>query len=79
VELLIIVLVVLVVGGYWLSLHLHPYAQCEACKGTGKHRGALFGYAHRPCHKCSGNGRKQRSGAAGLNLGEPRKGRNRWY
>jgi hypothetical protein len=21
-------------GGYFLSIHLHPYTQCDACKGT---------------------------------------------
>jgi DnaJ-class molecular chaperone len=76
---LLLVVGVVVVVGYWLSLHLHPYTRCEACNGTGAHRGAVFGYALRPCHKCSGTRRKQRFGAARLYLGEPRKGRNWWY
>jgi DnaJ-class molecular chaperone len=76
---LLLVAGVVVVVGYWLSLHLHPYTRCEACNGTGAHRGAVFGYAHRPCHKCSGTRRKQRFGAARLDLGEPRRERNWWY
>jgi hypothetical protein len=54
-------------GGYFLSIHLHPYTQCDACKGTGRHRGAVFTYAQRPCHKCSGARRKQRLSAARRN------------
>jgi hypothetical protein len=38
VELLVVPVVVLA-AGFWLSLHLHPYTQCEACRGQGKHRG----------------------------------------
>lgn len=71
--LLVVVLLVLAGLGYWLSLHLHPYTRCEACNGTGKHRGGAFSYAHRPCHRCSGVGRKQRWGASRLGLGDPRK------
>jgi hypothetical protein len=51
-----------------------PVHAMRACRDQGKHRGGVFGYAHRPCHKCSGTGRKHPSGAAGLGLGEPRKG-----
>lgn len=64
--------------GYLLSLWLHPYTKCEACKGTGRHSGAVFGYAYRPCQKCSGGSRKQRLGARLLGFGEPRVGRSRF-
>lgn len=62
-ELLVFALVLLAIGGYWVSIRYHPYTQCEACKGTGKHKGAVFNYGFRRCHKCSGVGRKQRLGA----------------
>jgi hypothetical protein len=29
-------------AGFFASLHLHPYTRCEACKGTGAHRGSVF-------------------------------------
>lgn len=64
-------------GGYWASTHLHPYTQCGACKGTGKHRGGVFTYAHRPCHKCSGAGRKQRW-ALGQDIGQAPKPGKQW-
>jgi hypothetical protein len=43
VELLVVAVLVLA-AGFWLSLHLHPYTQCEACICTGKHRGGVFRY-----------------------------------
>lgn len=54
---------VILVGGYFVSLLLHPYAKCRACKGIGKHRGAVFAYARRNCHRCSGTGHRRRWGA----------------
>jgi hypothetical protein len=33
-ELLVVAMLVLA-AGFWLSLHLHPYTQCEACIGPG--------------------------------------------
>lgn len=71
-QLLVIVLLLLAVG-YAASIYLHPYVQCEACKGSGRHRGSVFNYGFRPCHKCSGVGRKQRLGARVLNRGQPRR------
>jgi hypothetical protein len=59
---------------YVLSLMLHPYTRCEACRRRGENResGALFSYAYRPCWRCRGRGSKQRFGAALLGIGEPR-------
>lgn len=56
--------IALVVGaGYVVSLILHPYATCGACRKTpGRHHGAVFTYAHRKCTKCGGTGRKLRVG-----------------
>jgi hypothetical protein len=63
-----------VVALYVLSLLLHPYAQCEACKRRGAQRehGMFFTYAYRPCWRCKGRGTKQRFGAALLGIGEAR-------
>ena len=70
------VLVLLVVGGYVMSLLLHPYTTCETCRGKGnKHYGALFSSAFRPCWACRGSQTKQRFGAWALGIGEPRKPR----
>ena len=63
---------------YVFSAWLHPYVKCETCNGTGKHSGALFTYATRPCHRCSGTGQKQRFTAALIGFGKPRKSMSRF-
>jgi hypothetical protein len=68
-------LILLVIAGvlvYVISAMLHPYVNCEACGGKGKHAGALFSKAFRPCHKCSGSGQKQRLTAAIIGWGKRR-------
>jgi hypothetical protein len=47
---------------YLISLRLHPWRNCRKCGGAGKHRGAMFSYAHRSCTRCGGNGRRARLG-----------------
>jgi hypothetical protein len=47
---------------YVVSLSLHPNAKCNRCKGAGRHRGALFSYAQRPCSSCKGRGVHPRLG-----------------
>lgn len=69
----------IVVVAYILSLYLHPYTQCGRCKGTSIHKGAVFGGAHRRCHKCSGTGRRQRLGAMVLKIGDPRRSTSRFH
>ena len=67
------VLIVLVGGGYVMSLLLHPYTSCERCRNGGRtHRGAVFSYGFRPCWACRGTQTKQRFGAWALGIGEPR-------
>jgi hypothetical protein len=58
------------VVSFVVSAFLHPYVRCGACKGAGRHRGAFFNYAWRPCHVCNGAGRKQRFTAAALGRGQ---------
>ena len=63
--------------GYIGSLFLHPYTNCDACKGSGRHYGAVFTWGRRQCHRCAGSGRKQRLGAKIIGRGEPRKSQDR--
>jgi len=58
---LIIVIIILVVG-YFISLRIHPLTKCRLCKGTGRHFGSMYTYAQRRCRKCGGNGRVDRLG-----------------
>jgi DnaJ-class molecular chaperone len=53
----------ILVGCYFISLLLHPYVKCRGCKGTGKQHGAVFAYARRNCHRCSGTGQRRRLGS----------------
>jgi DnaJ-class molecular chaperone len=56
------IVVLLMAGGYAVSLLLHPFRSCRGCKGTGRLRGTLFSYAHRQCTSCGGSGRHRRFG-----------------
>ena len=38
---LLVVPVVVLAAGFWLSFHLHPYTRCGACRGQDKHRGGV--------------------------------------
>lgn len=57
-----ILIIILVVVGYFISLRLHPLVKCKVCKGTGRHFGSVYTYAQRRCNKCGGNGRVDRLG-----------------
>jgi hypothetical protein len=59
---LIVVATVFAVG-YLLSLRLHPFTNCRACKGGRRHRAAIYSYAYRACRRCKGSGRMLRFGA----------------
>lgn len=72
-----LVAVVLIVGGYVVSLYIHPYVKCGTCNGGARHRGALFSYAARPCHGCSGTGQQQRLGSKLLGRGQRRRSSSR--
>ena len=63
--------VVLVAIGYVISLRLHPFTRCPACKGLrtpGRPHGSIYGYAHRRCRRCNGTNRQERLGTR-LGLG----------
>ncbi len=54
--------VIVAIIGYVGSLVVHPFANCRWCRGSGRHRGAVFMYSHRNCTRCGGTGRKVRLG-----------------
>jgi DnaJ-class molecular chaperone len=74
IDLLLVLVIVLVGGGYLLSAYLHPFRPCRACKGSGVHRGSIYRYASRTCSNCNGRGRFRRVGspAKGQAFGERR-------
>ena len=57
-----VLLTIAVVGGYFLSLVLHPWTKCLVCGGTKINRGLVYTYSHRTCWRCKGTGRKLRWG-----------------
>jgi DnaJ-class molecular chaperone len=59
---LIVVAAVFAVG-YLLSIRLHPFTNCRACKGGSRQRGAIYRHGYRTCRRCKGSGRKLRFGA----------------
>jgi hypothetical protein len=75
--LVLVLILVSAIAVYLGSCMLHPYVACETCEGKGKHSGALFTKASRPCHACSGAGQKQRAGAVLLSRGKRRKSTSR--
>ncbi len=60
---------VVVIGGYLLSLLLHPNTACGACKGTPRSYGSVYTKAFRLCSSCGGRGRERRLGARLLGIG----------
>jgi len=59
---ILVFLFAFVVGGYLLSLRLHPFSKCPRCKGKGIHRGGIFNYSTRACTKCKGRAIQPRLG-----------------
>jgi hypothetical protein len=62
------------IGGYLISLRLHPFTRCRACRGLatpGRPHGSFYTYAHRRCRRCGGTNRQERLGTR-LGLGGPR-------
>ena len=58
----VLLALVLWVGGYLISLRVHPYTRCRRCGGDGKHHGRLYPRAFRACPGCRGTGRRPRLG-----------------
>lgn len=73
----VIVIALLIVGGWWLSAKLHPYVPCKTCQGKGRHTGNWAKKSGRPCHACSGRGIKQRPAAKFFGIGQVTKSTSR--
>jgi DnaJ-class molecular chaperone len=58
----VIVVIVLFVAFYLISLRVHPFRGCPACRGTGRNQGSFFTSSHRRCRRCGGSGRQNRQG-----------------
>jgi hypothetical protein len=59
------------IGVYYLSLVRHPYVMCSKCHGQPKLKGGLLRYAHHTCPVCKGSGQELRLGRKLFNMGEP--------
>ena len=58
----LLLIAVAVVGGYLISLRLHPLRRCGSCSGSGRRFGTVYTYAQRRCRTCAGTGRRERLG-----------------
>jgi DnaJ-class molecular chaperone len=59
----LVILAIILAGGYFVSLRIHPLTRCRTCKMSGRHFGGMYKYAYRRCRTCGGTGRKDRLGA----------------
>lgn len=71
----LVIIIVVIVGGYLLSGFLHPFRPCRSCKGMGIHRGSIYRGSVRNCTHCRGRGRFRRGVAppVGQAFGESRR------
>ena len=65
----VVLFVVVLIGGYVLSLYLNPWVTCSRCHGKPRPRALVFGYAHHLCPKCKGAGQTRRLGSQLLGIG----------
>jgi DnaJ-class molecular chaperone len=59
---MLLLVIAILVGGYLISLRIHPLRKCPVCKMTGRHFGGLYKNSFRRCRKCNGSGRLDRWG-----------------
>jgi hypothetical protein len=59
----LVLLVAVVGGGYFVSLRIHPLRRCPTCSMTGRHFGGIYASSYRRCRRCDGSGRVDRLGA----------------
>jgi DnaJ-class molecular chaperone len=71
----LVIIVVVIFGGYLVSGYLHPFRPCRSCSGFGVHRGSVYRKALRNCTACGGKGRFRRGAAppVGQAFGEARR------
>lgn len=59
---MLLLFIAIIVGGYLISLRIHPLRKCPVCKMTGRHFGSVYKGSYRRCRKCEGSGRLDRWG-----------------
>jgi len=59
----LLVIGAVLVGGYFLSVLLHPLKVCPTCKGSPRSYGSVYTKSFRNCSRCGGSGRVRRFGA----------------
>jgi DnaJ-class molecular chaperone len=72
---MLVIISVVLFGGYLVSGYLHPFRPCRSCNGMGVHRGSIYRKSMRNCTNCGGRGRFRRAAAprAGQAFGEARR------
>jgi DnaJ-class molecular chaperone len=58
----LVVLVLVVVGGWLVSLWFNPWVKCSKCQNKPKIKGWIYSDAHHICDKCGGTGQQLRVG-----------------
>jgi DnaJ-class molecular chaperone len=58
----VLAVVLILIGGYVLSLYLNPYTTCSKCRGNSRLRGWMFSHTRHYCPKCKGTGLTVRLG-----------------
>jgi DnaJ-class molecular chaperone len=61
-EAIVVLAILLIGGGYVLSLKLNPWVKCSKCKNNPKIKGWVYNHAHHVCPKCQGSGQQLRLG-----------------
>jgi DnaJ-class molecular chaperone len=60
---IIILIVVVVALGYYLSLRVHPTTRCKRCDSSTRHYDLVYSERRRgSCPDCRGTGRRERFG-----------------
>jgi DnaJ-class molecular chaperone len=67
----LVALLVILGGGYLLSLRLNPWVACSKCQGKPKQQGWIYRSAHHICNKCGGSGQQLRLGRKLTGMGNP--------
>jgi DnaJ-class molecular chaperone len=58
----LILILIIVAVGYFVSLRLHPLRKCPRCNMSGRHFGSIYTGSYRRCSKCGGRGQLDRFG-----------------
>ena len=59
---IVLAVITILIGGYYLSLKLNPWVKCRKCGGQPRVKAWAFGHAHHTCPNCNGTGQQIRWG-----------------